>query len=43
MNEMGAIRLKDAEECRDYIVSIMRELNENGLIVLRRNGEVYVD
>ena len=43
MNEMGAIRLKDVEECRDYIVGIMRELNENGVIVIRRDGEVYVE
>jgi len=43
MSAMGAVRLKDVEECRDYIVEIMRELNENGLIVLRRNGEVYVE
>jgi len=43
MSAMGAVRLKDVEECRDYIVSIMRELNENGLIVLRRDGEVYVE
>jgi len=40
---MGAVRLRDVEECRDYIVGIMRELNENGVIVLRRDGEVYVE
>lgn len=43
MSAMGAVRLKDVEECRDYIVDIMRELNENGVIVIRRDGEVYVD
>jgi len=43
MNAMGAIRRRDVDECRDYIVEIMRELNENGLIVLRRDGEVYVE
>jgi len=43
MSAMGAVRLKDVEECRDYIVGIMRELNENGLIVLRRDGEIYVE
>jgi flagellar motor switch protein FliG len=43
MSAMGAVRLKDVEECRDYIVDIMRELNENGVILLRRDGEVYVE
>lgn len=43
MTAMGAIRRKEVDECRDYIVEIMRELNENGLIVLRRDGEVYVE
>ena len=43
MSDMGAVRLRDVEECRDYIVGIMRELNENGVIVLRRDGEVYVE
>ncbi len=43
MSAMGAVRLKDVEECRDYIVDIMRDLNENGVIIIRRDGEVYVD
>lgn len=43
MSDMGAVRMKDVEECRDYIVDIMRELNENGVINLRRDGEVYVE
>ncbi len=43
MKAMGAVRLKDVEDCRNYIVGIMRELNENGIIVLRRDGEVYVE
>jgi flagellar motor switch protein FliG len=43
MSAMGAVRMKDVEECRDYIVDIMRELNDNGLIVLKRDGEVYVE
>lgn len=43
MNDMGAVRMKDVEECRDYIVDIMRELNENGVLILRRDGEVYVE
>lgn len=43
MKAMGAVRLKDVEESRGYIVGIMRDLNENGIIVLRRDGEVYVE
>jgi len=43
MDDMGAVRMKDVEECRDYIVDIMRELNENGVIILRRDGEIYVE
>jgi len=43
MSAMGAVRLKDVEECRDYIVNIMRELNENGVILLKRDGEIYIE
>ncbi len=43
MSAMGAVRKKDVDECRDIIIDIMRELNENGVIVLRRDGEVYVE
>jgi flagellar motor switch protein FliG len=43
MSDMGAVRLRDVEECRDFIVGVMRELNENGVIVLRRDGEIYVE
>ena len=43
MSAMGAVRLKDVNDCRDQIVDVMRELNENGLIVIKRDGEVYVD
>jgi len=43
MSAMGAVRLKDVEESRSQIVNLMRELNENGVIVLKRDGEVYVD
>jgi len=43
MNDMGAVRLKDVEECRDYIVDIMQQLDENGVIVIKRDGETYIE
>jgi flagellar motor switch protein FliG len=43
MSAMGAIRLKDAVECRDYIVDIMQQLNENGVITIKRDGEEFVE
>ena len=43
MTAMGAVRLKDVEECRKYIVDIMQQLCENGVIVIRRDGETYIE
>jgi flagellar motor switch protein FliG len=43
MDLMGPVRLSEIEECRDYIVEIMRELNENGVIVMKRDGEIFVE
>ena len=43
MNAMGPVRLAEVEEARGYIVSIMRTLNDNGVISIRRDGEVYVE
>lgn len=43
MDLMGPIRLSEVEECRDYVVEIMRELNENGVIVMKRDGEIFVE
>lgn len=43
MNSMGPIRLSEVEEARGYIVSIMRTLNDNGVISLRRENEIYVE
>ena len=43
MDIMGPVRLSDINECRDYIVDIMRQLNENGVIVIKRDGEIFVE
>ncbi len=43
MDFMGPVRLTEIDECRSRIVDIMRVLNENGVISLRRNGEIYVE
>jgi flagellar motor switch protein FliG len=43
MSDMGAVRLKDVEECREYIVDIMQKLDDNGVIVIRRDGETYIE
>jgi len=43
MDLMGPVRLSEIDECRDYIVDIMRTLNENGVIVMRRDGEIFVE
>ncbi len=43
MDLMGPVRLSEIDECRDYIVDIMRSLNENGVIVMRRDGEIFVE
>lgn len=43
MDTMGAIRLKEVEECRGVIADIMRDLYDNGIIDFRRDGEVYVE
>ncbi|OHD65770.1 MAG: flagellar motor switch protein FliG [Spirochaetes bacterium RBG_13_51_14] len=41
MDAMGAVRLFEIEDCRRRIVSIMRSLNDNGVIDLR-GGETFV-
>ncbi len=43
MEIMGPIKLSDVEDCRSYIVQIVRDLSENGVIVMKRNGEIFVD
>jgi len=43
MSAMGIVRLKDVEECREYIVDIMQQLSENGIIVIKRDGEAFIE
>ncbi len=43
MDMMGPVRISEIDECRSVIVDLMRVLNENGVISLRRNGEIYVE
>jgi flagellar motor switch protein FliG len=43
MKDMGIVRLKDVEECREYIVDIMQQLAENGVIIVKRYGEEFVE
>ncbi len=43
MDEMGAIKLTEVEDCRKVIVTIMQELHDNGVINLRKSNEQYVE
>jgi flagellar motor switch protein FliG len=42
MESMGAIRLSEVEDCRRMIVSVMKSLDENGVISLKRGDDIYV-
>ena len=42
INVLGKVRASEAEEAREYIVKIMRSLDESGLISIKREGETYV-
>lgn len=43
MDNMGPVRLTEIHEARNAIIDIMRTLNDNGLIALRKNKEQYVE
>ncbi|HOP63063.1 MAG TPA: FliG C-terminal domain-containing protein [Spirochaetota bacterium] len=43
MDLMGPVKISEIDECRSMIVDLMRVLNENGVISLRRDGEIYVE
>ncbi len=43
MNAMGPIRLNEVEDCRRIIVTIMRELSDNGVISLTKDKEIYIE
>ncbi|OHD68725.1 MAG: flagellar motor switch protein FliG [Spirochaetes bacterium RBG_16_49_21] len=42
MDAMGSVRLSEVEDCRRQIVSIMKSLDENGVISLKRGDDIYV-
>ncbi len=43
MNDLGAVKLKEVVECRDYIVDVVRRMENRGAVVFRKKGEVWVD
>lgn len=43
MDVMGAVRMSDILDARREIVNIMRELNDNGSIILRKNEDRIVE
>jgi len=43
MDIMGPIKLSEVQQNRDIIVSVMRKLNDNGEISLKKDGEIYVE
>ena len=43
MNNMGPIRMSEIDEARNHIVSVMRFLNDNGIISIKREKEHYVE
>ena len=42
INVLGKVRASEAGEAREYIVKIMRGLDESGVISIKREGETYV-
>lgn len=42
MNVMGPIKLSEVEDCRNIIVTLLRSLDENGVISLRGGGDTLV-
>ncbi len=43
INKMGPIRLTEIHDARNKIVSIMRSLNDNGAISIKKDKEIYVE
>lgn len=43
MDLMGPVRIEDIEEARNSIVDLMKILDENGVITIKRDGEIYID
>ena len=43
MDNMGPVRLSEINEARNSIIHIMRFLNDNGSIIIRKGQESYVE
>ena len=43
IDDLGLIRLDEVEECRDKIIYVMRTLNNSGIIILKKDREIYVE
>jgi len=43
MNVLGPVRLTEIEDSRGKIVSVMRELNDSGILSLKNDDEIYVE
>ncbi len=43
MELMGPVRIDEIERSRAVIVDIMKSLSDNGVITVKRDGEIYVD
>lgn len=43
MNNMGAVRMTEVLDARQLIVKIMRELNDSGIIIMRKGNEEYIE
>ena len=43
MNRMGAIRMSEINSARREIVEVMKSLNDNGSIIIRKKDEEYIE
>lgn len=43
MDLMGAVKLKEVMECRNYIVDVVRRMEARGALHFRKKGEVWVE
>lgn len=43
MDRLGAVRLTEVTECRNYITDVVRKMENRGEIVFRKKGEVWVE
>lgn len=43
MENLGQVRLSDVEDARANIVIVLRQLHDNGIIILKKNGDILVE